>query len=92
MMYWWGDHMNGWGWATMLISLLLFLGLVTAAVVALVRLAQVRAAERQPNDRAPTPQDLLAGRFARGEIDEAEYKQRMDVLKDTAGYRPTSSS
>ena len=28
-----------------------------------------------------TPEEILADRFAKGEIDETEYKKRLDVLK-----------
>jgi putative membrane protein len=31
------------------------------------------------------PEQLLAERFARGEIDESEYRARLDVLAGTAG-------
>ena len=30
-----------------------------------------------------TPEQMLAGRFARGEIDETEYRQRLEVLRAT---------
>jgi putative membrane protein len=87
MMYWWGDRMNGWGWVGMSLTSLLFLGLVIAGIVAVVRLAEARAADRPS---APTPRGLLADRFARGEIDEAEYRHRVDVLNETVGGGPTS--
>jgi putative membrane protein len=31
----------------------------------------------------PTPEQLLAERFARGEIDEDEYRRRLDTLRGT---------
>jgi putative membrane protein len=91
MMYWWGEQMNGWGWFVMSVSSVLFLGLVIAAVVVVVRLAAATAADRPPLPPAVTPQSLLADRSARGEIDEAEYRHRADALNETAGNGPTSA-
>jgi uncharacterized membrane protein len=39
----------------------------------------------------PSTEDLLAQRFARGEIDEAEYRQRLRILAEPAGA-PSHSS
>jgi putative membrane protein len=75
MMYW-GNGMGGWGMMLMTVSNLLFWGLVIAGVVALVRYAGHGG---QTGDR-PTPERLLAERFARGEIDEDEYAQRLRAL------------
>ena len=85
MMYWWGQQMNGWGWLVMSLSSLVFLGLVVAGGVAVVRLAGARAAGQPPAPPAVTPRTLLADRFARGEIDEQEYRHRVDVLNETGG-------
>jgi putative membrane protein len=90
MMYRWGEHMSGWGWALMSVSSLLILGLVIAGVVVVVRLVEAGAANRPPLPPEATPRSLLAGRFARGEIDEAEYRHRVDVLNET-GNGPTSA-
>jgi len=89
MMYWWGQQMNGWGWLVMSLSSLLILGLVIAGVVVVVRLVGAGAADRPSLPPEATPRSLLAGRFARGEIDEAEYRHRVDVLNET-GNGPTS--
>jgi putative membrane protein len=48
-------------------------------------------ARRQDHDPVPAPEQLLAERFARGEIDEDEYRRRLDVLRETAGPRPTKT-
>jgi putative membrane protein len=86
MYWWWGDHMAGWGWTLMLVGNLVFLGLLAGGLVALLRLARFRI------DRPrPAPHELLAERFARGEIDEAEYRRRSDVLNDTVPRRPSGS-
>jgi putative membrane protein len=87
MMYWWfGDHMTAWGWTLMVVGNLVFLALLAGGLVALFRLARVRSDEPRS-----TPHELLAGRFARGEIDEAEYRRRTDVLNDTLAHRPSGS-
>lgn len=45
--------------------------------------------ERPPYGTAPAPEQLLAERFARGEIDEDEYRRRLAVLRDATGPRLT---
>lgn len=84
MMYW-GNGMGGWGMVLMAVSSLLFWGLVIAGIVALVRYTSRSAHPGAPTGR-PTPQQVLAERFARGEIDEEEYTRRLHVL---GGAAPT---
>lgn len=81
MMYWYGNGMGGWGYALMTVSMVLFWGLVILGVVALIRYL-TRAPQHRGNARAsrPTPEQLLAERFARGEIDEQEYQSRLATL------------
>jgi len=75
MMYGW--DMNGWDWAWM--SLMMFIGsaLVVVLVVLLIRGVPGSGPLRQPDNAF----DILAQRFARGEIDEAEYMRRRDALQ-----------
>lgn len=40
-----------------------------------------RIFRRHPMLRDRTPEEILHERFAKGEIDEAEYKKRLDALK-----------
>ena len=72
-----GDHMGrGWWWV-MGIGWLVFLALVVV-------LAVVVARHYRPSGRGGTGQaalDILDDRFARGEIDEDEYRQRRDALR-----------
>jgi putative membrane protein len=83
MMYW-GNGMGGWGMVLMTVSSLLFWGLVIAGIVALVRYAGRGAQVAAPTGPRPAPQQVLAERFARGEIDEEEYTRRLQVLGGTA--------
>jgi putative membrane protein len=81
----------------MAVLMVVFWALVIAAVVALVH--YVRGASRadrsgpsgergwghgQGHGRA---EDLLAERFARGEIDEDEYKRRLALLREHREHR-----
>jgi putative membrane protein len=76
MMWWYGNGMGGWGYGLMVGANLLLWGLLAAGVVALLRRS---AGSAQPR---PTPEELLAERFARGDIDEEEYRRRRDVLRE----------
>jgi putative membrane protein len=66
------DGGHGWGWVVMVLLIVL----IVAVTVLLVRhfgdggRRSVRGAE-----------DVLADRFARGEIDEEEYRTRRDALR-----------
>ena len=78
MMWWYGNDMNGWGYALMTVSMVLFWGLVAVAVIAMVRYF---GRQNGSVTARPTPEQVLAERFARGEIDEVEYRERLDVLR-----------
>ncbi|MFI2435895.1 SHOCT domain-containing protein [Streptomyces sp. NPDC018693] len=86
-MYWDSDHgMNGWGWFAMSISSVLFLALLVAVGMLLYRaLSRDSAPPRPPVDAPPhataEAERLLGERFARGEIDEEEYRRRLAVLR-----------
>jgi putative membrane protein len=77
MMHWYGGHMSGWGYTLMGFSTVFFWGLLIAGVVALVRHFGRTPAD-EPRGR---PELLLAQRFARGEIDEDEYRRRLEILR-----------
>ena len=83
MMYGYGIGMGGWGYALMAIGTILFWGAVIYGIVALVRYARRDDPQRgEPaGPPAPEPERLLAERFARGEIDEDEYYQRLTSLR-----------
>jgi len=72
--------MTGWGWFTTSISMLLLWAVLVAIAVVLYR--TMNRAPDPPRTPAGTPAEhLLAERFARGEIDEEEYRRRLAVLR-----------
>jgi putative membrane protein len=76
----WGNAMGGWGMLLMTASSLIFWGLVIAGFVVLVRNLGSGRQAGAPTGQPPTPQQILADRFARGEIDEDDYARRLRVL------------
>jgi putative membrane protein len=84
MMYWNGN-MGGWGYVFMVISFVLFWGAVIAAVVLLARALgpgnRGQGPGTSPGSGSAYAENLLAERFARGEIDENEYTARLNVLR-----------
>jgi putative membrane protein len=86
MMMYWGTGMGGWGMLLMTVSNLLFVGLLIAGAIALIRYTS-RIARQDPAAEPAPAQRVLADRFARGEIDEDEYERRLKVLSTTPGRR-----
>lgn len=86
----WVDHgVSGWGYAWMTLGMIVFWGLVVVGIVILVRYLRSEQPRGETSaDRPPSPEQLLAERFARGEIDEEEYRMRLETLR-TAG-RPVT--
>lgn len=82
MMYWYGPGINGWGYALMTVGMVLFWGLIITGIVLLVRAAQ-RSGHRPEGPPLPStaPEQILAQRYARGEIDEEEYQRRINTLR-----------
>jgi putative membrane protein len=81
MMYWYGHGIGGWGYALTATSMVLFWGAVIYGVVALARYARRDIPQGRVPAEPPSPERLLAERFARGEIDEDEYHQRLTSLR-----------
>ena len=74
---WYHDGMGWSGWLVMLLVMVAFWALVVWAIVALFRDTRPRDGRSEHHD----PLGVLAERFARGEIDETEYRTRADVLR-----------
>jgi putative membrane protein len=73
----------GWGmggWMMAAYGLVVLLILVAAVVVVI---AMSRRTGRNASPATPTAKELLAQRYARGEIDDDEYFQRLSVLDST---------
>ncbi|HEX3311329.1 MAG TPA: SHOCT domain-containing protein [Streptosporangiaceae bacterium] len=82
MMYPYGEHMSGWGYALGIIGMLLFWAVLVLAIAAAVRyLDRKRRESFPPPPLPPTAEQVLAERFARGEIDADEYRQHLDTLR-----------
>jgi putative membrane protein len=73
----------GWGWLGMGVTMILFWALVIAGIIALVRyLGGPRGTTRSTSANGQAgPEELLAERFARGEIDQDEYQRRRELLR-----------
>ncbi|WP_084027841.1 SHOCT domain-containing protein [Mycobacterium avium] len=80
----WGDGWGWGGWVVLCVVMVLFWAAVITAIVLAIRylVASDRASGRSARYVPPRPQDVLAERFARGEIDEDEYRQRMTLLQE----------
>jgi putative membrane protein len=74
----------GWGmggWMMAAYGLVVLLVLVAAVVVVVVAMSRRTGGNRSP--ATPTAKELLAQRYARGEIDDDEYFQRLSLLDST---------
>lgn len=99
MMYgYYGNHMGAGAWLAMALSFVLFWGLLAVLAVVVVRALRggqgglggqgqtgAHLGSGPAGHGGPSPADVLAQRFARGEIDEAEYADRLRVLREQ-GY------
>jgi putative membrane protein len=79
MPYWDGYGMGAWGLVVMTVSMVLFWALIIAAIVALVRYLGRTGRGEQTTGSAEA---ILAERFARGDIDEEEYRRRLQALSE----------
>jgi putative membrane protein len=70
-----GDHMGGGWWWVMGIGWLIFLAFIVGLAFVLAR------GYRSANGTRRSAHDTLDERFARGEIDEDEYRRRRETLR-----------
>lgn len=82
----WGSWGAG-GWLAMSLMMLLFWGLLALLAIWLVRTLRdrpPRAGGDEPRSPIARADEVLAERFARGEIDADEYTRRRQVLFSSA--------
>jgi putative membrane protein len=88
LMIFWTDHdLSGWGWVTMVTGMVVFWVLLIALLVMVAR-GLNRPADAAHGPRL-SPEQLLAERFARGDIEEAEYRRRLATLTGSDRVAPT---
>ena len=80
-----GDFGAGW-WIVMMLGMIVFWGLIIAAVVWLVR---ALSHSRSAHAGLETPSALLDRRFASGEISADEYRERKTVLAGESQHPET---
>jgi putative membrane protein len=76
------NNMGGGAWALMILLMIIFWVVVVTGIVAFIRRSNPTTSSTGPT--AETPEQVLRARFARGEIDEAEFRVRMAALKEFA--------
>ena len=84
MMYWDGN-MGLWGYILMGVSFVLFWGAVITALIVFTRTVGAGNRWYEGTPGRGLAENLLAERFARGEIDESEYTARLTVLRRGRG-------
>jgi putative membrane protein len=87
-MMWWAPSggMGGGAWVAMAVGMVLFWGVIITGAVLLVHTLNHPGGVHGSGPR-PSPEHLLAERFARGEIDEQEYERRRATLSSaSSGY------
>jgi putative membrane protein len=78
-MYYGGNGVEWWGWLLMALGMVAFWGVVIWGIVSLVRWGTASRTSTPPSGDE-SPEALLNRRFAAGEINEDEYRHRLDVL------------
>jgi putative membrane protein len=81
-MMWWDYGTQG-PWYGMIFGPLLMLGFIVLAVLVVAWALRAAGFARQPDPPSKTALDVLKERFARGEIDPADYEARRKLLADS---------
>jgi putative membrane protein len=82
----WRMHdQSGAGWVMVLLMLVVVIAVVVAVVAIMRGTSTFSAAHPSTGTRAPDPRAILQERFARGEIDEQEFRARIRALDESTG-------
>jgi uncharacterized protein (DUF305 family)/uncharacterized membrane protein len=76
------DFMGSFGWLWMLLPILFWGGLLLLIAWAVVRIFPGRRGGERPEVRDQPAEEILRGRFARGEINAEEYERSMEVFRN----------
>ena len=79
MMGWYGDGFGWAGWVVMSLMMLAFWALLIFGGLAVAR--SLRRDDRRSAEGRASAEQLLDERFARGEIDAEDYRQRRELLR-----------
>ncbi|KOV74262.1 hypothetical protein ADL00_02565 [Streptomyces sp. AS58] len=78
-MFWYDHDVSAWGWFAMSAGMILVWAVIITIAVLLFR-ALDSPHEHTHSPTAPTPEEILRERLARGEINEEEYRRRLSTL------------
>lgn len=83
----WMWHHGGWGWGgwilMALVMVIFWAAVITAVVLAIRYLAGEGSQRNQASAGSARPaEDVLAQRYARNEIDDDEFRQRLTLLRE----------
>lgn len=78
-MWYWGSGVHWWGWLFGAFGMVVFWALVIWAIMTLA--GRTRRAGPPSAQHDDDPEQILARRFAAGDIDAEEYHQRLDTLR-----------
>ncbi len=81
---WNGGYGGGWGWVGWIITAVVLVVIFAALITAVVFGVRYLSGHHGLGDsqQARGAEDVLAERFARGEIDADEYRQRVTLLRE----------
>ena len=90
IMYWFDHGMGGWGYAGMGMGMvLLFVVLLLAVALVVKSLTGDQRSSPVPRFERLSAEEILANRFAAGEISETDYRDQLAVLGDRSVRKST---